>query len=86
MEEDPDSGPKVNSVPGNSYSIPVIPKEEEMDEEEFDKMMEERYKNSSAFFTYAENNHENKTSIDRNLVMPSEKDPIIWKVKCAVRF
>ena len=85
MEEEVDTGPKGNSVPGNSYNIPIIPKEEEMDEEEFDKMMEERYKNSSAFFKYAENDYENKRSMDGHPLIPSEKDPIIWKVKCAVR-
>lgn len=84
METEFGTGGNVNSEPGNSSSIPFIPKEEEMDEEEFEKMMEERYKTGSAFVSYAEDDYENKRSMDRSSNMPSDKDPIIWKVKCAV--
>lgn len=78
-------GPKVTSEPGKSANTPFIPKEEVIDEEEFDKIMEERYNNSSTYFSYAED-FENKSSTGGGLVLPSEKDPIIWKVKCVVCF
>lgn len=86
MEAELGTGANDNTEPGKSSSVPFIPKEEEMDEEEFDKMMEERYKSGSAFVSYAEDDYENKRSIDRSSCMPSDKDPIVWKVKCAVCF
>lgn len=70
--------------PAKTYSIPFIPKEEEMDEEEFDKMMEARYKNGSGFVTYAEDGYENKKLIDRDSLVHLDNEPIVWKVKCVV--
>ena len=81
MDTEPE--PQVASEAGKSFNFPFIPKEEEMDEEEFDKMMEEKYKNRAPFVSYAED-RENKSFSNRSLVTPTEKDPIIWKVKCAV--
>lgn len=83
MEEGFNAEPKVNNEPGKSFILPVFPKEEDLDEE-FDKMMEERYKAGSAFVTYAEDDFEAKRSIERNYLMPSAKDPTVWKVKCMV--
>ena len=54
-----------------------------MDEREFDKMMEERYKNNPRF-RYAEDADEAKRSMERNFLEPSAKDPTVWKVKCMV--
>ncbi|KAF3945897.1 hypothetical protein CMV_027775 [Castanea mollissima] len=55
-----------------------------MNEEEFDKMMEERYKDGSNFVRYGEDDFENKRAIDRNNIIPFARDPTIWKVKCMV--
>ncbi|XP_058007578.1 protein RNA-directed DNA methylation 3 isoform X2 [Hevea brasiliensis] len=74
---------KVKKEPVKMQNISFIPKEEAMDEEEFDKMMEERYKEGSSFVTYAEDDFETK-SMERNIHFPSSRDPTIWKVKCMV--
>lgn len=55
-----------------------------MTEEELDKMMEERYKPGSSFVTYAEDRFKAKRSTDGEAMMPSHREPIIWKVKCMV--
>lgn len=61
--------------------------------------MEERYKPSSSFITYAEGEYEPRR-LDAGLavvtyepgglvadaIAPSSEDPTIWKVKCAVWF
>ncbi|KAJ7975010.1 Transcription elongation factor Spt5 [Quillaja saponaria] len=83
MEEDFNTGAKVNNEPAKAQSLPFILKEEEMDEEDFDKMMEERYKDGARILTYAGDDFEKK-SIDRDSVVFSSKDPTIWKVKCMV--
>lgn len=62
----------------------VVPKEEEMDEEELEKMLRERYKAGSSFVTFAEDGYEKKGSIQEDISVPSTKDPTIWKVKCMV--
>ncbi|XVE68778.1 hypothetical protein DITRI_Ditri09bG0097400 [Diplodiscus trichospermus] len=82
MEEEPDH--IVNNEPGKSHNHPFVPKEEVI-EEEFDKMMEKRYRDGAGFVTYAEDSYEAKGSIDRNSTVPSSKDPNLWKVKCVVR-
>ncbi|XVE99222.1 hypothetical protein REPUB_Repub03eG0178900 [Reevesia pubescens] len=79
MDEEPDLN--VNNQPGKTHNLPFVPKEEVI-EEEFDKMMEERYRD--AHVTYAEDSYEAKGSMDRNSTVPSAKDPTIWKVKCVV--
>ncbi|KAJ4720705.1 Transcription elongation factor Spt5 [Melia azedarach] len=84
MEEEFDAQPKVNIELADAQNLPFLPKEEEMNEEEFDKMMEERYKDGSRFIRYAEDDYENKRFVDRNDHVPSVKDPTIWKVKCMV--
>ncbi|KAM3698430.1 hypothetical protein ACJW31_06G187600 [Castanea mollissima] len=83
-EEDFDTESKIDKEPGKAQSLPLFPKEEEMNEEEFDKMMEERYKDGSNFVRYGEDDFENKRAIDRNNIIPSARDPTIWKVKCMV--
>lgn len=84
MEEDFDIELKVKKEPAKAQNLLFVPKEEEMDEEEFDKMMEERYKNNPRFGGFADDSFEAKRSMERNLLVPSAKDPTIWKVKCTV--
>ncbi|GAV92176.1 LOW QUALITY PROTEIN: KOW domain-containing protein/Spt5-NGN domain-containing protein, partial [Cephalotus follicularis] len=82
MEEGFDDEPTVNNEPAKAFNLPVLPKEEDINDEEFHKMMEERYKPGSGFVTYAEDGFEAKRLADRNFHIPSAKDPTIWKVKC----
>ncbi|VVA12171.1 PREDICTED: RNA-directed DNA [Prunus dulcis] len=84
MEEEFETEPIVKNEPGKAHNLPFIPKEEDMDGEEFEKMMEERYRSGSSYITYAEDNYENKRSVDGSVLLPTVKDPIIWKVKCMV--
>jgi hypothetical protein len=83
MDEEYDVELKVKNDPPISQNVPIVPKEEDMDEREFDKMMEERYKNNPRF-RYAEDADEAKRSMERNFLEPSAKDPTVWKVKCMV--
>ncbi|CAA2971924.1 Putative transcription elongation factor SPT5 homolog 1 [Olea europaea subsp. europaea] len=75
---------EVKNEPGKPPQYPCFPKEEEMSEEELERMLEERYKTGSTFVTYAEDGYEHKRSTDRDIYLPSAKDPTIWKVKCMV--
>ncbi|KAL2548895.1 protein RNA-directed DNA methylation 3 [Forsythia ovata] len=75
---------EVKNEPGKAPQYPCFPKEEEMSEEELERMLEERYKTGSTLVTYAEDGYEHKRSIDREIYVPSAKDPTIWKVKCMV--
>ncbi|KAM6584368.1 hypothetical protein CsatB_011370 [Cannabis sativa] len=84
MEEDFGLGENVDTEAGKSSSIPFIPKEEEMDEEEFGRMMGDGYNDVSQSASYAEGDHENKRSTDRSSRMPFDDDAVIWKVKCSV--
>ncbi|CAA7033948.1 unnamed protein product [Microthlaspi erraticum] len=59
-----------------------VPKEEEINEEEFDRMMEERYKPGSGFIRYADDDV--KSSIEMDALVPTAQDPPIWKVKCVI--
>ncbi|XP_011031637.1 PREDICTED: hornerin isoform X1 [Populus euphratica] len=83
MDEEYDVELKVKNDPPKTQNVPIVPKEEEMDGEEFDKMMEERFKNNPRF-RFAEDADEAKRSMERNYLEPSAKDPTIWKVKCMV--
>ncbi|KAL0310460.1 UNVERIFIED_CONTAM: protein RNA-directed DNA methylation 3 [Sesamum calycinum] len=74
----------VSNEPGKVPDLPFIPKEEEMSEEELERMFEERYKPGAGFVTYAEDGDEHKKSVDRGIYVPSAKDSKIWKVKCMV--
>ncbi|KAJ6317426.1 hypothetical protein OIU76_013045 [Salix suchowensis] len=83
MDEEYDVELKVKNDPPKPQNVPIVPKEEEMDGEEFDKMMEERFKNNPRF-CFAEDADEAKRSMERNSLEPSAMDPVIWKVKCMV--
>ncbi|PKI74559.1 hypothetical protein CRG98_004886 [Punica granatum] len=82
-EEEYDLGTNDKNDQSKSHSLPVFPKEEEF-EEEFDKMMEERYKNASAFLRFAEDEPDLRRFVEEDASIPSIKDPTTWKVKCAV--
>ncbi|RVW12274.1 Protein RNA-directed DNA methylation 3 [Vitis vinifera] len=84
LEDGFNTGLKVKNEPGKAHNLPFFPKEEELSEEELEKMLEERYKDGSKFVTYAEDDYETKRSVQRNSLIPSIKDPTIWKVKCMV--
>ena len=75
---------KVKTEPAKTHNFPVMPKEEELSEEELEKLLEERYKPGSSFVTYAEDLYDSKRMIEGNVVIPSSRDPTIWKVKCMV--
>ncbi|ESQ40338.1 hypothetical protein EUTSA_v10015856mg, partial [Eutrema salsugineum] len=83
MEDEPDveaNGKDNKGEKGNSFF--VFPKEEELNEEEYDRIMEERYKPGSGFVRYADDDV--KTSIEMDALVPTAKDPPLWKVKCAI--
>ncbi|KAF8039122.1 hypothetical protein BT93_B1617 [Corymbia citriodora subsp. variegata] len=65
-----------------AHNLPVFPKEEQF-EEEFDKIMEARYRDGSALVRFADE-YDAKDSVDVGSGMPSVKDPVVWKVKCTV--
>lgn len=81
-EEEFDIGPNKKTGQLKPDNLPIFPKEEEF-EEEFDKMMEERYKNASAFNRHADE-FDPRSLFEKDALMPQAKDPTIWKVKCAV--
>lgn len=74
---------KVKNEPPKFQNLQLVPKEEEMDEEEFDKMMEERFKNNPTF-RHVED--ADGTAMERNSILASTKDPTVWKVKCMVGY
>lgn len=78
------SGSKGRNETAKDPFVSFVPKEEQITEEEFDKMLEERYKPGSSFVTYAEDTYENKKSVETSTYLPSFRDPVIWKVKCMV--
>ncbi|KAL0888660.1 hypothetical protein Bca101_012643 [Brassica carinata] len=67
---------------GKGSSSFVFPKEEEMNEDDYDRMMEERYKPGSGFVRYAADDV--KSSIEMDALVPTAHDPPIWKIKCAI--
>lgn len=84
MEDEPEveEGISTDSKGENHKSSFVFPKEEEINEEEFDRIMEERCKPGSGFFRYDDNDV--KDSIEMDTLNPTSMDPPIWKVKCTV--
>ncbi|KAG7549451.1 NGN domain [Arabidopsis thaliana x Arabidopsis arenosa] len=83
MEDEPEVEESVKPGEGEKgKSSFVFPKEEDINEEEFDRMMEERYKPGSGFLRYADDDV--KDAIEMDALAPTSKDPPIWKVKCAI--
>lgn len=76
-----------NDTSKGQSSLPFVnPKQELVDEEEFDRMMEERVgAGSSRFFSFAGDEFEDKP-MDHNAIHHDVKEsiPTIWKVKCTV--
>lgn len=86
MEEDLETLPAFKNDDAKAQNIPFFPKEEEMNEEEFDRMMEEVYNRAPGLGAFAEENYENKNSTGRNPPTQSARDTSsLWKVKCMVR-
>ncbi|CAN4115035.1 unnamed protein product [Withania somnifera] len=83
LEEEFGSNLEIKNEPVRTPQPPVI-KEEEMDGEELERMLRERYKPGSSFVTYAEDKDERKRQFEKDTLVPSIKDPTIWKVKCTV--
>nr|XP_009761364.1 PREDICTED: uncharacterized transmembrane protein DDB_G0289901-like isoform X3 [Nicotiana sylvestris] len=77
------SNVEIKNEPVRTPQPPVI-KEEELDGEELEKMLRERYRPGSSFVTYAEDSDEKKRLFEQDTLVPSLKDPTIWKVKCTV--
>lgn len=76
----------MNEPPKGGYSnLPSVPKEEVIDEEEFDRMMEERYGQNSRFISFAGDDFDDKI-IEPDSLITGVKEfiPTIWKVKCTV--
>ncbi|KAF2574921.1 hypothetical protein F2Q70_00006710 [Brassica cretica] len=85
MEDEPEvetSGKDDKGGKGKGSSSFVFPKEEEMNEDDYDRMMEERYKPGSGFVRYAADDV--KSSIEMDALVPTAHDPPIWKIKCAI--
>ena len=64
------TGQKVKNEAGKAHNLPFFPKEEELSEEELEKMLEECYKDGSKFLTYAEDDYETKSSVKKKLAYP----------------
>ncbi|CAJ1977571.1 unnamed protein product [Sphenostylis stenocarpa] len=84
-DEDFNASPKRTSEPAKGQSsFPRVPKEELVDEEEFDRIYEERYANPSRFIKFADEFDDkvhDPSSIHDGVM---ELLPNIWKVKCTV--
>uniref|UniRef100_A0A7N0T699 KOW domain-containing protein n=1 Tax=Kalanchoe fedtschenkoi TaxID=63787 RepID=A0A7N0T699_KALFE len=79
------SDPEAKEEPVKAQFLPFLPKEEEMSEDELDKMLAERYNSGSGAVRSAEDSNKNiHRSAHIDSTFPSSKDPVIWKVKCAV--
>ncbi|KAK4356445.1 hypothetical protein RND71_025416 [Anisodus tanguticus] len=83
LEEEFGNNVEIKNEPVRTPQLPVV-KEEEMDGEELEQMLRERYRPGSSFVTYAEDNDERKRLFEQDTIVPTLKDPTIWKVKCTV--
>lgn len=85
MEDESSSDLQIENEPGAIPLLPFFPEIlDGVDEEEFDKIMEERYKAGSGLVTVAAYGYETEPSIETSTFIPSAGDPSIWKVKCRV--
>lgn len=84
LDEDFDTAPTMKNGPAKAHGLPFFPKEEVMDEEEFDRMMEERFGDGSRFATYAGEEYDDKTVELNSMPTAAESMPTIWRVKCTV--
>ncbi|KAL2324054.1 hypothetical protein Fmac_023112 [Flemingia macrophylla] len=74
----------MNEQSKGQSSLPFVPKEELVDEEEFDRYLEERFRDPSSFIRFADD-FDDKV-IDPTSLHDGVKElfPNIWKVKCTV--
>ncbi|KAH7840013.1 hypothetical protein Vadar_011407 [Vaccinium darrowii] len=85
--------------PGKPHHFPFGYEVGELSGEELENLVEERYRPSSSFITYAEGEYEprrlaaesavalyeyTRTLVAENAMAPSSEDPTTWKVKCVV--
>ena len=85
FDDEIDIGLKVQNEPEKVHNLPFFLKEEELSEDELEKMLKERYKDGSKLVSYAEDDYETKRSVQRDAFVSSLKDPTMWKVKCMVQ-
>ena len=69
---------------GRLHHLPFLLKEEELSDDELEKLLKERYGRGSNNVVYADENQDSKDYNDRVHSMNSAKDPTIWRVKCMV--
>ncbi|KAG4910100.1 hypothetical protein GLYMA_20G112800v4 [Glycine max] len=86
-DDELNAAPRRMDMPdkGQSSLPRVVPKEEMLDEEEWDRILEERYKDPSRFIRFSDEFGDDKgmdpSSIHEGV---DELTPSIWKVKCTV--
>jgi transcription elongation factor SPT5 len=75
----------MKEPPKGQTSTPFVPKQELVDEEEFDRLMEERVNSRHFHFAGDGDEFEDKPMEDNSLHHAlQESIPTIWKVKCTV--
>ncbi|TKY50801.1 RNA-directed DNA methylation 3 [Spatholobus suberectus] len=85
-DEDFNAVPRMMSEPAKGQSsLPRVPKEELIDEEEFDRILEERFRDPSRFIKFADEFDEDRM-MDPSSIHDGVQElfPNIWKVKCTV--
>lgn len=75
---------KVKSEFGRFEQVRFFLKEEELSGDEFEKMLEERYKSGFGYVRYVEDDYDNKRFVDRSFFIFFVMELTIWKVKCKV--
>ncbi|WJX15184.1 hypothetical protein P8452_05362 [Trifolium repens] len=84
-EDEFDTLSPMKEPPKGQSSTPFVPKQELVDEEEFDRLMEERVNSRHFHFAGDGDEFEDKPMEDNSLHHAlQESIPTIWKVKCTV--
>ncbi|KAI3934769.1 hypothetical protein MKX01_037896, partial [Papaver californicum] len=78
-----DIGGKGKGVFGKAPQFPVIPKEEELSDDEIEKLIRERYKPGSKHVKYAEDDDYEPKHDGDSIISIVDDGPPIYKVKCA---
>ncbi|EPS60663.1 hypothetical protein M569_14140, partial [Genlisea aurea] len=84
VEEDFSSEIKSVNDAGKAQQPLFVPKEEELSEEELERMVAERYRPGAGFVNFPEDDYENKNAVDKCIYVPAAKDPKMWRVKCMI--
>ena len=83
QDEDFDDEQPTKGDPFKAHGFPVFPKEEEMDEEEYDRLMEERYASGSSFAAHAGEEYDDKTfELNSLMTVMVESMPTIDQMHC----